>query len=210
MIGEIKKDFFKDVKKDEIVKQFLKYAKILKLLSTEPNLKNIKKKIGINENKKLLFAVVTDGNFYNFDYMRYRMKKFREDAHSDKDIESFPDFGNLGIISADIPVIIIFVPRTLDDNKGIFVSKGENKIISELKDELKSLKKEIQEMQAQINELNGKIDQLLGRKRKDNDDNVEREEDKKSKGEEKKRKKRRRRRKKEKEDKNSQKVDNEY
>ena len=44
IIGEIKKDFFEEIKKIEIIKQFNKYQKILELLSSEPNLNKLKKK----------------------------------------------------------------------------------------------------------------------------------------------------------------------
>ena len=44
VIGEIKKDFYVEIKKDEIKKQFTKYSKILKLLSSKPNLNKLKKK----------------------------------------------------------------------------------------------------------------------------------------------------------------------
>ena len=74
IIGEIKKDFYEEIKKDEIQKQFTKYAKIFELLSNKPNLNKLKKRIGINENNDLLFVVVTDGNYYNFDYMRHKKK----------------------------------------------------------------------------------------------------------------------------------------
>ena len=97
----------------------------------------------------------------------------------------------LNLISSIIPVILIFVPRTLDDNKGIFTSKGERKIISDLKRKIKSLtdeqentKKKFEDQQKQIEkhkieidqykaemeqykkEMGIKINKLLGKKRK--------------------------------------------
>ena len=62
IIGEIKKDFYEEIKKDEIKKQFNKYAKILELFSSKPNLNKIKKRIAINETNNLLFILVSDGN----------------------------------------------------------------------------------------------------------------------------------------------------
>ena len=128
IIGEIKRDFFEEIKKEEIKKQFYKYAEILKLLSTNPNLIQLKKRIGINENNKLIFAIVTDGNYNNFEYFRHIKKKFEEDIHTDNDINCYPNFLiSLDILSTVIPVIVIFIPRILDDNKRIFASKGEKK-----------------------------------------------------------------------------------
>ena len=147
IIGEIKKDFYEEIKKDEIQKQFNKYAKILELLSIKPNLNKLKKRIGINENNDLLFVVVTDGNYYNFDYMRHIKKKFKEDTHSDRGYDILPKYIEiLNLISSIVPVILIFVPRTLDDNKGIFNSKGERKTISDLKKTIKSLTNEQEKM----------------------------------------------------------------
>ena len=48
--------------------------KIFELLSIKPNLNKLKKRMGINENNDLLFVVVTDGNYYNFDYTRHIKK----------------------------------------------------------------------------------------------------------------------------------------
>ena len=90
----------------------------------------------------------------------------------------------LNLISSIIPVILIFVPRTLDDNKGIFTSIGERKYISDLKykieklkdgqDEMKkqleNQKKEIEQQKIEMNqykkEMEEKINKLLGKKRK--------------------------------------------
>jgi hypothetical protein len=78
IIGEIKKDFYEEIKKDEIQKQFTRYAKIFELLSIKPNLNKLKKRMGINENNDLLLVVVTNGNYYNFDYMRHIKKNLRK------------------------------------------------------------------------------------------------------------------------------------
>ena len=49
IIGEIKKDFYEQIKKEEIKKQFNKYSKIIRFLSTKPNLNKIKKKKNRNK-----------------------------------------------------------------------------------------------------------------------------------------------------------------
>ena len=191
MIGEIKKDFYKEIKIDEVKKQFRKYSKILKLLSSEPNLNKIKKRIGINENNKLIFFIVTNGNYYNFEYMRHIRKNYKEDIHSEKDSKMFPDYFQIfDLISFIVPVLLIFVPRTLDDNNEIFTSKSERQIISSLNNEIKDLKNKMkkmeQEQQNKINQLEQQIEvmkkqitQFLGKKRKKIKDetNVEEEEE---------------------------------
>lgn len=208
IIGEIKKNFFEEIKKEEIQKQFNKYSKIFELLSTNPNLNKLRKRIGLNENNKLIFAVVTDGNFYNFDYLRYLKKKFNEDTHSDNAYSILPKYIEiLNLINNIIPVLLIFVPRTLDDNKGIFVSKGERKNIKDLKKKINNLteeqtkmqiqlddqKKQIDDQKKQIAEMENKINKLLGKKRKksidyeeedESEENKERKEEKNSSEEE--------------------------
>ena len=140
-MGKLKKIFFAEIKKDEIKKQFTKYSKILRLLSSEPNLSELKKRIGLNADNNLLFFVVTDGNYFNFEYMRHIKKKFKEDIHSDKYSDKLPNyFKILDLISSIIPVMLIFVPRTLDDNLGTFSSKSEQKIIENLQKEIQTLK----------------------------------------------------------------------
>lgn len=148
IIGEIKKDFFEEIKKEEIKKQFNKYAKIFQLLSSKPNLNKLKKKMGIDENNKLLFLVVTDGNYYYFDFMRHIIKKFKEETHSDIDSDKLPYYFKIfDFLNSIVPVLLIFVPRILDDNKGIFSSKYEQKIISDLKKEIKGLRNSQVEME---------------------------------------------------------------
>ena len=192
IIGEIKKDFYDEIKKVEIQKQFNKYAKILELLTIKPNLNKLKKRIGIHENNDLLFAVVTEENYYNFDYMRHIKKKFKEDILSDRGYDILPKcIQILNLISHIVPVILIFIPRTLDDNLGIISSKNERKAILDLKNTLKILidgqeemKKKLDDHQKQIDqqkieaekhkmefiqykkEIEEKIYKLIGRKRK--------------------------------------------
>ena len=117
--------------------------------------------------------------------MRHLKKKFKEDYHSDGGYDILPKYIQiLNLISSIIPVILIFVPRTLDDNKGIFTSIGERKYISDLKykieklkdgqDEMKkqleNQKKEIEQQKIEMNqykkEMEEKINKLLGKKRK--------------------------------------------
>ena len=160
MIGEIKKDFYEEIKIDEVKKQFRKYSKILKLLSSEPNLNKIKKRIGINENNKLIVFIVTDGNYYNFEYMRHIRKNYKEDIHSEKDSKMFPDYFQIfDLISFIVPVLLIFVPRTLDDNKEIFTSKSERQIISSLNNEIKDLKNKMKKMEQEQQNKMKKMEQ---------------------------------------------------
>ena len=136
--------------------------------------------------------------------MRHIRKNYKEDIHSEKDSKMFPDYFQIfDLISFIVPVLLIFVPRTLDDNKEIFTSKSERQIISSLNNEIKDLKNKMkkmeQEQQNKINQLKkeqqNKINQLeqqievmkkqitqfLGKKRKKIKDetNVEEEEEEK-------------------------------
>ena len=203
IIGEIKKDFYDEIKKDEIKKQFNKYVKIFQLLSSKPNLYKLKKRIGINETNNLLFVVVTDGNFYNFEYMRHIRKKFQEDIHSDRDLDQLPNYFKIfDIISSIIPLLLIFVPRTLDDNKGLYISQGIQKTILDLKNEIKNLRDNQKKMEQNQKEMEQKIALLLGKKRikkkivdekeEEYEEKEESEEEEESKGEEKSKKKKER------------------
>ena len=161
IIGEIKKDFFGEIKKEEIKKQFNKYSKIFQLLSSEPNLFKLKKRMGIDENNKLLFLVVTDGNYYNFEFMRHIIKKFKEEPHSEIDSDKLPNYFKIfDSFSSIVPVLLIFVPRTLDDTKGIFLSKWEqklNKEIEKLKDYQEGME---QKHKKEIMQMNQKMEQM--------------------------------------------------
>lgn len=160
IIGEIKKDFFEEIKKIEVIKQFTKYQKILELLSSEPNLNKLKKRIGLSENNKFIFFMVTDGNYNNFDYMIHMKKSYQEDIHSDKDSDKLPKYLKVfNSLNSVVPVVLIFVPRTLDDNKGIYVSQREKNTFSRFTKEIETLKENQEKMQKQIA-------QLLGKKRK--------------------------------------------
>ena len=135
----------------------------------------------------IYYFLLTDGDYYNFDFMRHIRKKFKEDIHSDKDSDKLPDyFKILNLISSSIPVMLIFVPRILDDNFGIFTCKSEQKTIEDLKkeiltlkenqenmelshqQEIKSLKdnqqKEIEQLKNNLKEMEKKMLGLLGKK----------------------------------------------
>ena len=64
--------------------------------------------------------LVTNGDYYQFDYMRYSSLHFKEDNNkSDTDSKyNLPGYlKNIDEISKlKIPVLLLFVPRTLDDN----------------------------------------------------------------------------------------------
>ena len=81
VIWEIKTNFFRQIKDANVQKQFKKYKIILEILSSKPNLENIKKKIGLNGKNQLIFILVTDGDFFQFDYMMDSLFKFKEDCN---------------------------------------------------------------------------------------------------------------------------------
>ena len=62
IIFEIKKSCMNQLKHKYNRKQLTKYCKIIKLLSLEPELKEIKNKLNIFNTNKLIFAMVTNGD----------------------------------------------------------------------------------------------------------------------------------------------------
>jgi len=85
VISEIKLDFFHQIKLDSTQKQFIKYESIIKLLSSNPNLGKIRKEIGLSEINNLIFMLATNGDFFQFEYMRFSKMTYKEDSLTDID-----------------------------------------------------------------------------------------------------------------------------
>ena len=63
IIFKIKKSYMNQLKYKDNRKQLTKYCKIINLLSLEPELKEIKNKLNIFNTNKLIFAMVTNGDY---------------------------------------------------------------------------------------------------------------------------------------------------
>jgi hypothetical protein len=165
IISEIKLDFFQQIKLDSTQKQFIKYASIIKLLSSTPNLGKIKKEIGLSEINDLIFMLATNGDFFQFDYMRFSKMTYKEDNLTDVD-KKYNIPGQLKYIEdiskLNIPVLLLFVPKTLDDNGKIY----KNRFVNHMEKEIISLKTEIQNLKKFKGEMNSKME-LLEQKIKD-------------------------------------------
>lgn len=119
IICEIKKDIFRQIYKssDDIERQFTKYQKIITLLSSEPNLGEIKKQINIEKNNKLIFCVITNGDYQLFDYMTRVIcfnKKYSQENYSEEECrEQLPQHYKIFTLfkNLNIPILIIFVPK---------------------------------------------------------------------------------------------------
>ena len=157
IICEVKSNFFRQIKEQKVQKQLNKYKIILELLSSKPNLQKIKEKIEINGNNELIFMLVTNGDYYQFDYMRYSSLHFKEDNNNNTDTESkynLPDYlKNIDeIAKLKIPVLLLFVPRTLDDNGSLY----KNKYVTKIEEDIIDLKKQVNELREEINKLKNK------------------------------------------------------
>jgi len=167
VICEIKSYIFKQIKDPNIQKQFRKYQKILKLLLSKPNLESIKDKIGLNQKNELLFMVATNCDYYQFDYLRFSALKFKEDNFSDVDTKyNIPGhLKNIDEISKlNIPVLLLFVPRTLDDNGVIF----KNKYVTKMEKVILGLNKDINELRKEIDNINKILNIKKDEKESDN------------------------------------------
>ena len=126
VLCEIKYNYFKQISDSSVKKQFKKYKLILELLISEPNLGKIKRKIGMSEENELIFMLATNGDFYQFDFMRYYSRKYKEDINTDVELNNnipgylkiIDEFSNL-----NIPILVLFVPETLDNNGAIYKNK---------------------------------------------------------------------------------------
>ena len=120
---------------------------------SKPNLERIKDKIGLNRKNELLFMLATNGDYYQFDYMRFSVLRFKEDNFSDVDTKyNIPGhLKNIDEISKlNIPVLLLFVPRTLDDNGVIF----KNKSVTKMEKVILGLNKDINELRREIDNIN--------------------------------------------------------
>ena len=164
IISEIKLDFFSQIKYKQTQIQFKKYKDVLELLVSEPNLGKLKKTIGLKEDNDIIFMMATNGNYYQFDYMKYTKlysdenyktdveKKYRIPFHL-KFIEEISDL--------NIPVLLLFVPKTLDDNGKIYKNKYVlelNKKIDDLNDHIKILNEKVSVMENEIKELKKQLE----------------------------------------------------
>ena len=181
IICKIKTNFFRQIKDINVRKQFKKYKIILKLLSSKPNLENIKNKIGLNGKNELIFMLVTDGDFFQFDYMRYSLFKFKEDYNTDDNTKKYkiPCYlKNIEEISKlNITILLLFVPRTLDDKSKVYkhkhITKMEKEII-ELKDEIKRLNEKVDKINETLKMNKKKEDDyinMINKKRNRHDNN---------------------------------------
>jgi len=116
IIFEIKKMYMKQLKKNDIKKQITKYNKIFHLLSLQPELKEIRNRLKISNENKLIFSLVTNGeykNFFNRKLLIDQKKKFKNDNLSDLEIKksktSFEEIMD-SFDHIEIPVLIFFVP----------------------------------------------------------------------------------------------------
>ena len=97
--------------------------------------------------------LATDGDFFQFDYLRNSLSKFKEDYNTDDDkkykipgyLKSIEEMSKL-----DIPIILLFVPRTLDDNGTIY----KNKYITKMEKEIIDLKEEIKKLNEKVDKIN--------------------------------------------------------
>ena len=100
--------------------------------------------------------LVTNGDYYQFYYMRYSSLHFKED-NNNTDTESkynLPGYlKNIDeIANLKILVLLLFVPRTLDDNGSLY----KNKYVTKIEEDIFDLKNQVQELRQEINELKNK------------------------------------------------------
>ena len=167
VLCEIKFNYFKQISDVDVKKQFKKYKLILELLASEPNLGKIKRKIGMSEENELIFMLATNGDFYQFDYMRYYSKKFKDDINTDVEYsDNIPGYLKIidEISKVNIPVLVLFVPETLDNSGAIY----KNKYIKKLEKDVKDLREQMNELSKQIKELQN--DNRIRKEKEKNED----------------------------------------
>ena len=156
IIFEIKKMYMKQLKKYDIKKQITKYQKILHLLCLQPELKEIRNRLKISNENKLIFSLVTNGeykNFFNRKLLIDQKKKFKNDNLSDLEIKksknSFEEIMD-SFDKIEIPVLIFFVPSLyqseLIENQQKTIASME-KILKEQNEIIKKQDKKLLEMQ---------------------------------------------------------------
>ena len=173
IISEIKLDFFQQIKLRSNQKQFIKYESIIKFLSSKPNLGKIRKEIGLNEVNDIIFMLTTNGDFSQFDYMRYSKINYKEDSLTDVDKKcNIPDKLKYieEISKLNIPVLLLFVPKTLDDNDDNGKVYKNQFVNNNMETEINSLRKEIQNLKEQMNIKIGLLEQKIKDLSKGNDE----------------------------------------
>ena len=166
LVCEIKLNFFKQIKEQSVQKQFKKYKKILELLSLKPNLQKMKENIGLNGQNELIFMLATNGDFFQFDYMRYSFSNFKEEINTDVDKKNnIPSqLVKIEEISKlNVPVLLLFVPKTLDDNGSLYKNKYVFKIEKEkidLNEKIQKIEKEMNELKTKNQHLNDEVKEL--------------------------------------------------
>lgn len=159
---EIKKNFEKDiVAKPEAKKQFIKYFKIIKLLTLEPELTQLKKVFGLTPKNKLAYMIVTNGQYNKFERSIRRfdlVKKYQEKFEGEEENYKFSKKYELFdlYLKNKIPIFVAFVPALFDDLNGHFKSKKQTKTDNELK----QLRNEISELSKTIKELTNRVSEL--------------------------------------------------
>lgn len=162
LIAEIKLNFFSQIKREDTQKQFKKFKTVIELLVSEPNLDKIKAKLGLNEKNEIIFMLATNGDFYQFDYMRNSKFYSKEDYNTDIEKKYEVPF-HLKFIEEisklNIPVLLVFVPKTIDDNGTIYKNKYVLQITNEnenLNNKVKNLNEKIKSMEQEKDELSNK------------------------------------------------------
>ena len=162
IIVEIKLNYFSQIKAEETQKQFKKFKKVIEFLVSKPDLNKIKKKIGLNEMNEIIFMLATNGDFYQFDYMRYSKFYSKEGLETDTEKKYEIPF-HLKFIEEisllNIPVLLLFVPKTLDDNGTIY----KNKYVLGLEKKNENLNNEIKELKDRLGKLENIVGKLLGK-----------------------------------------------
>ena len=113
--------------------------------------------------------LVTNSDFFQFDYMRYSYSNFKEDINNDLDkkynipihLKRIDEISKL-----NVPVLLLFVPRTLDGNVSIYKNKYIFKIEkqkNDLSEKNQKINKEIDEWKKKNKILGDKITLLKGK-----------------------------------------------
>ena len=94
--------------------------------------------------------LATNGDFFHFDYMRFSKMTYKEDSLTDVD-KKYNIPGQLKYIEdiskLNIPFLLLFIPKTLDDKGKIY----KNKFVNYMEKEIISLRSEIHNLKEQMN-----------------------------------------------------------
>lgn len=111
---------------------------------------------------EIIFMLATNGDFYQFDYMRYSKFYSKEglETGTEKKYEIPFHLKFIEEISLlNIPVLLLFVPKTLDDNGTIY----KNKYVLGLEKKNENLNNEIKELKDRLGKLENIVGKLLGK-----------------------------------------------